>query len=239
VIGQLWQVVDGEVRVAVDKAERWGASLAILVAAVHHPGALASAQLGTDPADVARAALAEVAELYAVAAIAEGRVRVAKGRVGRGLPRCGGTTARLCSARAAMSPTWPCAWRSSLLPCSIRPAPRPRWREGRPPTPPRRGRLTFAGRRGRSAEIPGEAPLGSYGPPTAAVPPGRCGAARATDEAAWPAASRHCPGASPQAAPRKRILVASGRRPRLRGGRLAGAAGGRDVGRGVRVPEVL
>jgi hypothetical protein len=79
VIGQLWQVVDGEVRVAVDKAERWGASLAILVAAVHHPGALASAQLGTDPADVARAALAEVAELYAVAAIAEGRVQGGEG----------------------------------------------------------------------------------------------------------------------------------------------------------------
>ena len=80
-IGELWQVVDGEVRVAVDEAEWWGASLAILVAAIHHPGALASAQPGTDPADVARAALAEVAELYAVAAIAEGRVQ---GREGEG-----------------------------------------------------------------------------------------------------------------------------------------------------------
>ena len=76
---QLWQVVDGEVRVAVDEAEWWGASLAILVTAVHHPGALAAAQPGTDPADVARAVLAEVAELYAAAAIADGRVQDAEG----------------------------------------------------------------------------------------------------------------------------------------------------------------
>lgn len=78
-IGQLWQVVDGEVRVAVDEAEWWGASLAILVAAIHHPGALASAQPGTDPADVARAVLADVAELYEVAAIANGPVQGGEG----------------------------------------------------------------------------------------------------------------------------------------------------------------
>lgn len=73
-IGQLWHVRDGEVRVAGDEAEWWGASLAVLVAAIHHPAALATAQPGTDPAGVARAVLAEVAELYAAAAIADGRV---------------------------------------------------------------------------------------------------------------------------------------------------------------------
>ena len=71
-IGPRWQAVDGDVRVAVEEAERWGASLSVLIAAVHHPGTLATAQPGTDPAEVARAVLAEVAELYA-AAVAEGR----------------------------------------------------------------------------------------------------------------------------------------------------------------------
>ena len=85
-IGQLWQVVDGEVRVAVDEAEWWGASLAILVAAVHHPGALTSAHPGTDPADVARAALAEVAELYEVAANADKWVQGGEGEGRSGTP---------------------------------------------------------------------------------------------------------------------------------------------------------
>lgn len=74
-IGPRWQAVDGDVRVAVEEAERWGVSLAVLIAAVHHRGTLATAQPGTDPAEVARAVLAEVAELYAAAAVAEAQVR--------------------------------------------------------------------------------------------------------------------------------------------------------------------
>ena len=73
-IGQLWQVVDGDVRVAVEEAKWWGASLAVLVAAVHQPGTLATAQPETDSAQVARAVLADVAELYAAAAVAEAQV---------------------------------------------------------------------------------------------------------------------------------------------------------------------
>ena len=71
---QQWRVVDGEVRLSVEEAEWWGASLSILVAAIHHPGVLAKELPGTDPAQVAREVLAEVAELYwaATAANAQG-----------------------------------------------------------------------------------------------------------------------------------------------------------------------
>lgn len=74
-IGPRWLAVDGDVRVAVEEAERWGASLSVLIAAVHHPGTLATAQPETDPAEVARTVLAEVAELYAAAAVAEAQDR--------------------------------------------------------------------------------------------------------------------------------------------------------------------
>lgn len=74
-IRNLWQAVGGEVRVALDEAEWWGASLGILVAAIHHPGALAAAQPDTDPAEVAREVLVDVAELYAAAAVAEAQAR--------------------------------------------------------------------------------------------------------------------------------------------------------------------
>lgn len=88
-IGQLWQVVDGDVRVAVEEAEWWGASLAVLVAAVHQPGALATAQPETDPAQVARGVLADVAEMHAAAAVAE-----AQARRGEGEDRSGATVRR-------------------------------------------------------------------------------------------------------------------------------------------------
>ena len=81
-IRQLWKVVGGDVRVAVDEAEWWGASLAVLIAALHHPSALATRQPETDPADVARRVLAEVADLYAAAAIADAQVQRAEA-VGR------------------------------------------------------------------------------------------------------------------------------------------------------------
>ncbi len=74
-IRQTWQVVDGDVRVAVDEAEWWGASLAVLIAAIHHPGTLAARQPATDPADVARQMIAEVVELYAAAAVADAQVQ--------------------------------------------------------------------------------------------------------------------------------------------------------------------
>ena len=67
---ELWQVVGGEVRVAVDEAEWWGASLAVLLAAVHHPGTLADQLPETDPLEVASDVQAGVAELYAAARIA-------------------------------------------------------------------------------------------------------------------------------------------------------------------------
>ena len=68
---QPWQVADGEVRVAVDEAEWWGASLAVLVAAIHHPDDLARSQPHADPSRVAQQVLAEVCELYAVASKAD------------------------------------------------------------------------------------------------------------------------------------------------------------------------
>ena len=52
-IGQLWRVADGDARVAVDEAEWWGASLSVLIAAVHHPDALATRQPESDPVEVA------------------------------------------------------------------------------------------------------------------------------------------------------------------------------------------
>ena len=72
---QPWQVVDGEVRVAVDEAEWWGASLAVLVAAIHHPDVLAACQPQTEPSEVARAVLAEVCELYAAASMADAQLQ--------------------------------------------------------------------------------------------------------------------------------------------------------------------
>ncbi len=77
-IRQMWRVVGGDVQVAADEAEWWGASLAVLIAAVHHPGALATTQPATDPGDVARKVLAEVAKLYAATAIADAQVQHAE-----------------------------------------------------------------------------------------------------------------------------------------------------------------
>ena len=74
-IRQLWQVVAGDVRVAVDEAEWWGASLSVLIAAVHHPDALATRQPASDPVEVARDVLADVDELYAAAAVADAHAR--------------------------------------------------------------------------------------------------------------------------------------------------------------------
>ena len=74
-IRQLWQVVGDDVRMAVDEAEWWGASLSVLIAAVHHPDALATCQPESDPVEVARDVLADVTELYATAAVADAQSR--------------------------------------------------------------------------------------------------------------------------------------------------------------------
>jgi len=74
-IMQVWQVVGGDVRVAVDEAEWWGASLGVLIAAVHHPDALATRQPESDPVEVARDVLADVPERYAAAAVADAQAR--------------------------------------------------------------------------------------------------------------------------------------------------------------------
>ena len=55
---------------SVEEAEWWGPSLAVLIAAIHHPRVLPTGQLRTDPAQLARGVLADVAELYAAAAVA-------------------------------------------------------------------------------------------------------------------------------------------------------------------------
>ena len=74
-IRQLWQVVAGDVRVAVDEAEWWGASLSVLIAAVHHPDTLATRQPESDPVEVPREVLADVDDLYAAAAVADAQAR--------------------------------------------------------------------------------------------------------------------------------------------------------------------
>lgn len=70
-IRERWRVIDGEVLLPLDEAEWWGASLAILVSAIHHPALLKREQPGTDPMAVARDVLEEICELREAAACAE------------------------------------------------------------------------------------------------------------------------------------------------------------------------
>ncbi len=67
----LWQVVDGKMRIPHEEAEWFAASLAVLVAAIHHPDVLATGQPGTDPAEMAREVLADLGELQAAAVCAD------------------------------------------------------------------------------------------------------------------------------------------------------------------------
>lgn len=66
-----WRVVGGNVLMPVDEAEWWGASLGILVAAIHHPDVLRSQQPDTDPAEVAKEVKSEISELLAAASCAD------------------------------------------------------------------------------------------------------------------------------------------------------------------------
>lgn len=66
-----WAVVDGDITMPVEEGEWWGASLAILVAALHHPHLLGIQQPGTDPASVAKEVLGALDELRVAARSAE------------------------------------------------------------------------------------------------------------------------------------------------------------------------
>ena len=57
-------------RVPAEDAEWWGAALAVLVAAIHHPHVLAARQPDTDSAHVAHEVLGGLGELQAAAASA-------------------------------------------------------------------------------------------------------------------------------------------------------------------------
>ena len=69
-MGTRWRAVGGEVRVPAEEAEWWGAALAVLVAAIHHPHVLAARQPDTDSAHVAHEVLGGLGELQAAAACA-------------------------------------------------------------------------------------------------------------------------------------------------------------------------
>lgn len=61
--GPGWEATNGDVVMRAEEAEWWGASLGILVAAVHHPRLLALQQVDTDPVEVAREVLDGLDEL--------------------------------------------------------------------------------------------------------------------------------------------------------------------------------
>ena len=71
----LWCAVEGDIQVPAEEAEWWGASLAVLVAAIHHPDVLTVRQPDTDAAEVARQVLGSIDELEAAAACAAGQLR--------------------------------------------------------------------------------------------------------------------------------------------------------------------
>jgi hypothetical protein len=73
-----WRVYDGEVCASFEEAEWWGASLAVLIAAIHHPELLADQQPETVPAEVAQEVLANLWELRAVTDAAEAETEAAR-----------------------------------------------------------------------------------------------------------------------------------------------------------------
>ena len=44
IMTSVWRIIDGEARASSEEAEWWGASLAVLIAAIHHPEMLAAQQ---------------------------------------------------------------------------------------------------------------------------------------------------------------------------------------------------
>lgn len=71
VVTVAWQAVQGDLLLPVDYADWLGASLSILVAAVHHPEALAAQQPDIDARSVASEVLGELSELQLAARTAE------------------------------------------------------------------------------------------------------------------------------------------------------------------------
>lgn len=70
-IVEAWSLVEGDVHLPAAEADWWGATLSILVAAIHHPAVLAAQQPDTDPVDVAREVLAEIGSLRQAVELAE------------------------------------------------------------------------------------------------------------------------------------------------------------------------
>ena len=66
-----WAVRNGDVVMPVERAEWWGSSLGVLVAAIHHPHLIAALQPDADPVAVARQVLDQIDELRQAADAAE------------------------------------------------------------------------------------------------------------------------------------------------------------------------
>jgi hypothetical protein len=55
-----WSLVNGDIHVRIEEADWWGATLSILIAAIHQPATLAEQQPDTNPAAVAEQVLDEL-----------------------------------------------------------------------------------------------------------------------------------------------------------------------------------
>lgn len=80
-----WRAVEGDVIMPAAEAEWWGASLGILLAAIHHPELLRDARPETDPIAVARDVMSEVQELRNAAVAAGAQADAADGFLGNRL----------------------------------------------------------------------------------------------------------------------------------------------------------
>ena len=223
-IGQLWQVAGGDVRVAVDEAEWWGASLSVLIAAVHHPDAFATCQPETDPVEVARDMLADVAELYAAAAVADTQARRADpGNRPASVPvrRDGAEIVFAPGAEVANLARCLELFASAVVDPGGADAPLPPGE--RPRTPRRHGRLISAGRRGRSAQstlLASAAPAPSRRPSISAMIAGRRPITERAGERSAPS-TRRSRGPGSGAALCDRVALAPPRRPVVWGGGMA------------------
>lgn len=80
----VWRIIDGEARASSEEVEWWGASLAVLIAAIHHPEMLAAQQPETDAAEIALEVLANLVELRAIGDTANAKAETPGS--GRGFP---------------------------------------------------------------------------------------------------------------------------------------------------------
>ncbi len=101
----------------VGDAEWWGASLGILVAAIHHPDLLRSQQSDIDPAEMAKNLKSELSELLAAASCAERRApKETTNWSSRDTDSCAVRAGTSCSVPARSSGTSASAWRYSPRP---------------------------------------------------------------------------------------------------------------------------